>query len=427
MPRLQATADDPRRRGAPVGSPGARGGDPPLGFGGAGAPTREPEVDRTQLRILLATGPSRRLDVLQTTLRLQAEERLDEQLFHTSFLNRSILLKTVDPSRRRRGGEARGSRAGGLWQTLIYLPYDAEQPGDGGEALPYSPANLRRLMEARQEGAETWAAALEADRQVLDLLDGLPVLNPFLLREAFGRSGRAIPEAHLALDLGVSSRLRRRLDSRVRPLIVAALEPSGQEVGEHLERILEALLVPGRGDELRVLGTALKIEADSAADVLGAWAGIAFFEDELERLEPEIQNFARWLAHDAAPREYLPATERRELNVMLRRLRAAARAPWREIRQILQQYRDSYVSLVFEKEPAPFVEFLRAARSRYLRMGELFGAFEQSVYALEHFQQQFGPGPLPAQALYELLIFLEGTFHVDDGELAGAAAGGAPQ
>jgi hypothetical protein len=44
----------------------------------------------------------------------------------------------------------------------------------------------------------------------------------------------------------------------------------------------------------------------------------------------------------------------------------------------------------------------------------LFGAFEQSVYALNHYQEQFGPGPLPAQALHELLIFLESTFQVDD-------------
>jgi hypothetical protein len=371
-------------------------------------------VDRTQLRILLNTGPSRRLNLLETTLRLSAEGRDDEQLFRTSFLNRSILLKAVDPARRRHGATGGEAAAGRLWQTLIYLPYDAERPGDGGEALPYSAENLRRVMAVRNDRPESWAAALDEDEQVLDMLDELPILNPFLLREAFGRSGRTIPEAYLALDAAVASRLRRRLESRVRPLVVAALGQSERDVGEQLERILEALLVPGRGNELRLLGTALQIDPDSAADVLGAWAGIAFFEDELDRLKPGIQQTAHWLAHEARPREYLPSTERRELEFVLRRLRASAREPWREIRQILDDYRESYIALVFENTPRPFVRFLRDARRRYLRVGELFGAFEQSVYALNHYQEQFGPGPLPAQALHELLIFLESTFQVDD-------------
>lgn len=370
-------------------------------------------MDRTQLRLLLGAGPSRRLNVLETTTRLQTEGRLDDLLFNTSFLNRSVLFKSVDtvksgPPRRKpkKGKKTKSSR------TLIFLPYDAERPGDGGEALPYDRENLRRVVDVRRAQSEGWVSSLEEDEATLDLLDELPTLNPFLLRDAFGRSGRAIPEPYLTLDPALTQRLRRRLEGRVRPLVIAALGGDGQEVGDHLERILEALLVPARGEDLRLLGRALQMEPETAPEVLSAWAGIAFFEEELDRLKPAIHTFAQWLAEEAEPREYLPPSQRRELDTTVRRLRSAVREPWREIRATLDQYRDTYISLVFEDTPAPFVKFLRHARSCYWRTAELFGAFEQAIYALELYQDQYGHGSLPARVLEEFLGFLQLTFKV---------------
>mgnify|MGYP006284611843 CR=1 FL=1 len=176
-------------------------------------------MDRTQLRLLLGTGPSRRLNVLETTRRLQVEERTTQLLFNTSFLNRAILFKSVEAlkpasaSRKGRKKKAKPSR------TLIFLPYDAERPGDGGEALPYDRDNLRRVVDVRHAQSQGWVSALEDDEAILDLLDDLPTLNPFLIRDAFGRAGRRVPEPYLTLDATLTARLRRRLEGRVRPLV----------------------------------------------------------------------------------------------------------------------------------------------------------------------------------------------------------------
>ena len=156
----------------------------------------------------------------------------------------------------------------------------------------------------------------------------------------------------------------------------------------------------------------MKIEPDSAPDVLSAWAGIVFFEDELDRLKPAIRSLAQWLAEEAEPREYLAPAQRREFDTTLRQLRAAVRASWREVRSTLDHYRDTYISMVFEDTPGPFVKFLRSARSRYWRTAELFGAFEQAIYALDLYQEQYGHGPWPARTLEELVNVLQLTFNV---------------
>jgi hypothetical protein len=365
-----------------------------------------------QLRTLLAAGPSRRFNVLETTLRLQAEERDYAQLFRTSFLNRCIIFKTVEVGAKRKGPLVDRNDPD-LARTLIYLPYDAERPGDGGEALPYTPENFRRVQEVRSQGAEAWVNGLEEDESILALIDELPTLNPFLLREAFRRAGRPIPEAYLTLDAAVTSRLRRRLDGRVRPLVFAAFGTSDQNLAEHLETTLDALLVPERAGNLRELGSALRIEPEAAPDLLSAWTGIAFFEDELDRLKPSVHAFAHWLAYHAEPLEYVPSVRRRALDTALVRLRSTVRERWRENRKILDAYRESYIALVFEDDPAPFVDFLRGARQRYWRLGELFGAFEQSIHALELYHAQYGEGALPSRVMEEFIDFLELAFQVD--------------
>ncbi|MFP4360702.1 MAG: hypothetical protein ACLFTG_08485 [Alphaproteobacteria bacterium] len=380
-------------------------------------------MDRTQLRLLLDTGPSRRLNVLDTTTRLQAEGRHRDVLFNTSFLNRSILFKfpeTPDTpvnsrQRRRRRHKLDKARKKPV-RTLVYLPYDATRPGDGGEALTYSRDSLRRVIASSGDGV---TSDLEEDEAKLELLDGLPTLNPFLLREAFGRSGREIPEPYLALDPNVRTRLRRRLDSRVRPLALAAFGDNDGDVNQRLENVIDALLVPERGDDLQPLGRALQIDPGEAPGVLNAWAGIAFFEDEVDRLKPAVHDLAYWLAEEAEPLEYLAPAQRSALDRDLRRVRTAARAAWRETRKILDDYRDSYISLVFEDTPGPFVRFLRDARARYWRMGELFGAFEQAVSAFEHHQEQHGDALMPARKLEQLLDFLALTFSAETGDDSG--------
>jgi hypothetical protein len=366
-------------------------------------------VDRAQLRTLLAGGPSRRFNALEVTLKLEEEGRADETLFRHGFLNRAIVFKHLDHRLADQGGPVPGQPQRPV-NTLIYMPYDPHRPGDGGEAMLYSRANIRRLYAARTNTTERPGEALLHDEAILDILDELPALNPFLLREAFERAGRPSPEPYLALDREVTHRLQRRLHRRVRPLVVAAFGAGNQAVGGALDNLVEAFVRPDKSHLLTRLGGALRLSPETAPEVLSAWASIAFFEDELARLKPAIRGLAQWLAEAAGPLETLGQRERRELEDRFRALRASVREAWRQVRGILEAYQQSYDALVFDDDPQPFTAFLRRCRGDYWRMGDLFGRFEQACHAWQLYTAPFGTGPLPVQLLDEFLRFLDRTF-----------------
>jgi hypothetical protein len=330
-------------------------------------------------------------------------------------LNRAVFFKHLDLRLRDHVDTFAGQDRRPV-HTLIFLPYDPDRPGDGGEAMIYSRANLRRLHASRTNSGGRLTSELMEDEAVLDVLDEMPALNPFLMRESFERAGRPLAEAYLTLDGAALHRLQRRLYRRVRPLVLAAFGASDQDVGDALDNVVEAFMRPGKTGKLRQLGTALRVDPDKTPAVLGAWVSIAFFEDELARLKPSIHGFAHWLAHAGAGLDALGHADRRELVERLSRLRASVRAAWREVRDLLEVYQQSYKALVFEDDPQPFVAFLQRCRENYWKIGDLFGRFEQATHAWQRHTSAFGSGPLPIQLLDEFLRFLERTFLAGDAD-----------
>src|SRR5690349_21609179 len=96
-------------------------------------------MDRTRLRAMLSSGSSITFDV--RTRPAQAGEP-KANFFDYAPLRRAMLLKVSDQS-------DRDAPSQGL-KTLIYLPYDAENIGNGGASLYYtgdlSAATLARFF-----------------------------------------------------------------------------------------------------------------------------------------------------------------------------------------------------------------------------------------------------------------------------------------
>ncbi len=374
-------------------------------------------MDRAHLQALLAAGPSLRLDVLAISARLVAAGRDDELLFEMPFLNRSVLLKHVDA---REGGRCAGTLR--PIHMLIYLPYDPDCPGEGGETLLYSRQALAQLATARIGVIDEASTALRHDAAVLERLDALPSLNPFLLR---GVAEPAIPQSYLELESEAVARLQQRLERRIRPLIVAALGRPEEEVGADLDRMVEGFLSAAERHHLRSFAGALQLEPAEAETVLEAWTGIAFFEDEIVRLKPRVQTFAEQLIAASKPLKWLPATEHGRLAERLAAVRAAMRDAWLELRSILECYQRSYDALVFDAAPEAFVAFLRDSPAHYWRLGELCAYYEQAVRTWTDGTVADAEGRVPLEALDDVVGFLEQVFPGAGGTPPTAKAAGA--
>jgi hypothetical protein len=361
-------------------------------------------MERSELRALLEAGPSRRFNVLEVTARQQREG--GATLFRHGFLNRCIILKHLDHRDRGRGNTA-GQRGQRPANTLIYMPYDPVHPFDGGESFLYSRKTFRALQADRAGSARAASVDLRHDEAILDVLDDLPALNPFLLREAVTRAGLSVPDAYVAPDPDIAERLQRRLHRRVRPLVIAAFANDEAAADCQLGTLVDAFLQPERSAHLEALGAALQLDPEQAPRLLSAWAGIAFFEEELTRLKPAIHEFAQWLTQRAA-------ADPANADAAVDRVRLRVRAAWAEIREIIDTYQNSYQELVFHSHPEPFVAFLRRCGDSYRSMGDLIGRFEQAVHAWRVHTTTFARTPPPPEVMAEFLRFLSHTFGAED-------------
>ena len=107
--------------------------------------------------------------------------------------------------------QRRGGAKGRLIKTLIYLPYDTENPSEGGESVIFCKENLQHLCEYKLSANTVDKDRLASDFEKLRLLDSLPTFSPFIVELAFRRSEIAAPECYLQLTPEVRATLNAHL------------------------------------------------------------------------------------------------------------------------------------------------------------------------------------------------------------------------
>ena len=205
-------------------------------------------MDRNLLNYFLRSGPSRRFDVTEISAKVEAEGDRAGKLFELGALNKSILFKFMEFGSDRKSAES-GDRCQPI-RTLIFLPYNTARPGDGGESFVFSRQNLKKYCDYHFSRSLD-SARFGSDQERLEVIDSVPTLNPFLLKEAFDKADIHVPDGYLGLDPKSHAQLKQRLRARVRPLIMAAYEPGAGNVNSAIEELCELFMRPKEIGALR--------------------------------------------------------------------------------------------------------------------------------------------------------------------------------
>ena len=100
------------------------------------------------------------------------------QLFQTDLLNKSVLIKRYEPAQAT-------ARQDVLVDTLVYFPYDFENPYDGGESINFTGFGFPGLLLNKlSHGAESpeLVEQVNQDVEVLSLIDSMHSLDPFMFK-----------------------------------------------------------------------------------------------------------------------------------------------------------------------------------------------------------------------------------------------------
>jgi hypothetical protein len=372
-------------------------------------------MDRTQLRCLLNSGPSRVFDVRK----LHHEQQL-EPIFKIGKLNNAILLKQSECD-----GLANRETMPPIL-TKIFLPYDRHRPEDGGESFIFTPSGMRGAMIKLFGERNIKHEELAADTELITIFDRVPSFSPYLIRDVLERANLRIPEGYFAMPDREAAMIKQRMRARLRPLVASAFGSGNKAISEtSMERLVQMLWELKDMDGLAPLVAAFKMAPERAPEIFYSWLGIAFFENEYLKLQPRLKGLAGWMGSRTTLREALPRELLDHYQHSVARARKLLQSHWKRSLSILQEYTSTYEELVGAATAARFIEFLRHSRAHFWALGGCLGCLEQSVEIWEQFCSPVNFGALPyerANELFNTLNLINASAGEKGAELTPAAA-----
>lgn len=327
-------------------------------------------MNEPSLMAALTSGSSRVLNCAAVYEQLRGTEGTGGALFRTGVLNASVLIKDTPPADMRLTGtpvdKQRRRRVG----TKIYLPYDARNIYAGGLTVFYGTRDFEaaaaNILDLRTNATRE---AFTLDCYVLDMIDNVPSVSPFLLRDKF-RIGRVqssslyfnVPPAEWA---AIDGFVREQLLQLARSLYGSG----GTSSREQVDRLLNLLWDLSEGEELQQLGRVFRIPDEQVLDTFFAWKGVIFYCYEYARRKEAIYALLRWLEEYKAmldPRQKRDATVQSMILHLVRAISQVLMA----VEGKLSRYQDGFNELFLKRaDYEPFFKFLSGAQTYFQSIG----------------------------------------------------------
>ena len=150
--------------------------------------------------------------------------------------------------------------------TKLIIPFERSDLGLGGRSLFVSERGwLDVFEELRGEAPD-----LPRDVAVLEAIDELPSLDPFLLREHMKRRGFEISASHFEISAPDLARMQRFVGAEISKLIELAYRDTDGMEG-NVARLVEALLSARTDERLEPLRLTLRLEKENYKEGIFAW------------------------------------------------------------------------------------------------------------------------------------------------------------
>ncbi|WP_029007843.1 hypothetical protein [Azospirillum halopraeferens] len=268
-------------------------------------------------------------------------------------------------------------------ETGIYLPYDSEHPRDGGSAFYLRQKNYGALMqEYLGLRGEAEQQDLQRDTVILNLLDTIPSLDPFLVKDCLDAHRIPFREQYLRLDPVEVARIRQVIAVKITEIVEKAFSADRRTVADK-DKVIEALWDPAL-PEARDFIAAFGIAEAEAPLVFSAWKGITFYQVQLRDLAPRMGEALRWFGSPASvpfdsaavSREY-----REQLRMFKGQIARKLIATGEEARAILREYEACHQDFLAGR-PRKLVAFLKDSRRTYWILASCISALQSALNIL---------------------------------------------
>lgn len=324
-------------------------------------------MDQFNLRAKLEAGASRVFNCMKLTQEL-LESPADDPgqplalFFRARSLNDMIVIKEPNIKRGLETG------AGALpVRTKLFLPFNLKSPYDGGLSIFTDDPGFEQVLRERSGGDQVSAQGLQLDLLKVKLLEQLPSLDPFLLKDMFAAARVTVNEAYFRLDEAEWHSIKNHISAKF--ALMCSFAGEGDRDPAALARLVERIWSARDTGPLAPLLASLGLPADRAPEFLYAWKGISYFDYEFDGGLEKLRAFTDWV-RSTQPRGPAHRVDREAIEEDRHILRERLRKSVGEAQTILKEYNDSFDLLFRQRQTARnFADFMVNSKRHFWTLG----------------------------------------------------------
>jgi len=261
-------------------------------------------------------------------------------------------------------------------ETAIYVPSDPENPITGGNAIYLRQPNyqkiLREFLGIDMEAGDDADADLKRDLAILEAIDDVPSLDPFLLKSRLETAGIPVEEGTLDMTPAEERAMRQMIERKIGPILGKAFSGKGGLSPQQLSRVLEAVWNPALPESIRFV-EAFGIRAEECPRVFFALQGITYYASLFTQSLGLIKEVTTWLSTVAAqPVDHMmvPRYELERVGLMRNEVVRNFSATVRNMNAIFGEFDAALADFVKNDNPQPIRNFLFRAHGLFWRLGQ---------------------------------------------------------
>jgi hypothetical protein len=271
--------------------------------------------------------------------------------------------------------------------TKVVVPFERTDLSLGGRSLFVGQQGWAKMLGSLHGDPMAHAP----DVAVLEALDELPSLDPFLVREQLKRRHFQIAAAYFVLSPADLERMQGFVHRELEGLVRLAL--GGGRADHESEKLAHAILAGDSDVRLEALRGALHLEESDYGEGLFCWRGLLYYKWSLQEVLSKLQDM---IAEVGAVRLVGPRTQAVVDHVYALKNQVASGLTRRlsDVRDQVAKYDAAYALLRDQVDPAGFSRFLLEAPAAFRALGEDMGVLSHTA---SYWRYRF-PGDTPLLA-----------------------------
>lgn len=320
----------------------------------------------------------------------------DAPMFENATLNSCLVIK-----HRLRRNEVDEFRVRRYVATKIILPIDGADLRVGGRYIFVDQVGFDKMLEQA-----LGVGPSHPDRRILSLMDELPSLDPFLLREQLRRNGHAPDPCYFNVSEADLMRMSEFMAQEITPLVALSMGHDPDLATENpVARLTAKIMSNSAGEDMSALGQTLMLAPEEYEEGVFCWKGFLYYKWALQMITGDIG----WVVDSVRrvkPRGRVDAEQHVAIDRAKEQVRRRILLTCDATAEMLRVYDDAFRGLTCDGNPTAFRDFLRDSPILFARLGERLGAIQHivSFWRYRMTGEKSAPG---AEELLDLLADFE--------------------